>query len=282
MDKKLKNKIIVMTGATSGLGSAAAKKFVEEGATLIVFYRNKEKLIALKEELGENGELIGLLCDLSSSASLKKSCDEVKNRYNNIDIIINNAGVWSFDFKESEDGIEKTFQINVLSPYIIIHELKDLLLKSDSPKVITTASALYQGGINFQDIEYRSNYSGYKAYRQSKLAVILLMRFFAKKEPEILYVSQHPGLVNTGLVRGGNWFAKLFFKLFGKSPEKGAETLVYLVETPTKQLKSGAFYANSHVKKTTTKESNDLELAEKLEKEIKSFIESKFDYIGLE
>lgn len=277
----MKDKVVVMTGATSGLGSAAAKKIVNEGATLIAFYRNKDKLTSLKEEITGSGKLIGVYCDLSSSESLKKACDEIKESHNRVDVLINNAGLWSFDFDETTDGVEKTFQVNVLSPYIIINELNSLLLESDSPKVITTASALYQGDINFDDIEYRSNFSGYKAYRQSKLAVILLMRLLAQKNSNIVYVSQHPGLVNTGLVRGGNWFAKLFFKIFGKSPEKGAETLIYLVTKPTSELKTGEFYANKQVKKTKTKESNDLELAEKLEKAVKSFIDSKFDYISL-
>lgn len=281
MVEELNDKVIVMTGATSGLGKAAAKEFLKKGATLIVLYRNNDKLISLQEELEGNGKLVGISCDLNSSESIKKACDEINEGYKKLDILINNAGLWSFDFEESNDGIEKTFQVNVLSPYILIKELKDLLLKSSSPKVITTASALYQGPIDFEDIEYRENFSGYKSYRQSKLAVILLTRLLAKRESEILYVTQHPGLVSTGLVRGGNWFAKLFFKLFGKSPEKGAETLIHLVESPSDNLKSGEFYANQKVKKTSTKESNDLELAEKLENEVRYYIESKLDYVNI-
>jgi len=281
MEKKLNDKIIVMTGATSGLGKAAAKRFVENGATLIVLYRNKDKLIDLQKELDDKSVIVGILCDLASSASIKNACEEIKKSYDRLDILINNAGIWSFDFQESADGIEKTFHVNVLSPYILIKELHDLLLKSSSPKVITTASGLYQGSLNFEDIEYREKFSGYKAYRQSKLAVILLTRLLAKKETEIVYVTQHPGLVSTGLARGGNWFAKLFFKFFGKSPEKGAKTLIHLVESPSENLKSGEFYANQKVTKTSTNESNDLEIAEKLENEVRFYIESKLNHLNL-
>lgn len=281
MEKNLSNKKIVMTGATSGLGKVAAKDFIENGATLIVLYRNKEKLIELKKELSDNGVVVGILCDLNSSASVKNACDEIKKSYDRLDVLINNAGLWSFDFQESADKIEKTFHVNVLSPYILIKELKGLLLKSNSPKVITTASGLHQGSINFEDIEYRENYSGYKTYRQSKLAVILLTRLFAKRESEIVYVTQHPGLVSTGLVRDGNWFAKMFFKIFGKSPKEGAKTLQYLVKNPSENLKTGEYYANEKVKKTSTKESNNLELAKKLENEVEHYIDSKLQHVNL-
>lgn len=282
MEKKLSNKVIVMTGATSGLGKAAAKQFLENGATLIALYRNKDKFNTLKNEVNGDGELKGITCDLGSSKSLQNACDEIKKSFDSIDVLINNAGLWSFDFQESVDQVEKTFQVNVLSPYILIKELTHLLQNSASPKVITTASALHQGSINFEDIEYRDSFSGFKTYRQSKLAVILLTRLFAHRASKILYVTQHPGLVNTGLVRGGNWFAKLFFKLFGKSPEAGAKTLIYLVSSPSKDLDSGEYYANRKVQKTKTNESNDLELARKLENEVKKIIKSKFEHIKIE
>ncbi|MDX1652372.1 MAG: SDR family NAD(P)-dependent oxidoreductase [Brumimicrobium sp.] len=280
MEKQLSNKVILMTGATSGLGKAAALELLENDATLIVLYRNKDKFLQLEKENGSIGEIVGLHCDLSSFSSLKMALDEVRKSYDQLDIIINNAGVWSFDFSETADGIEKTFQVNVLAPYIIMQYLKDLLFKDkDASKVITTASGLHQGTIQFDDIEYRNKYSGYKAYRQSKLGVILLTRLLGEREDDIVYVTQHPGLVSTGLARGGNWFARLFFKLFGKSLEKGAETLVYLVKTPADKLKSGEYYADKKVKKTDTSVSRNIDVARKLESEIKEMIRenSSFD-----
>ncbi|MFP4556246.1 MAG: SDR family NAD(P)-dependent oxidoreductase [Bacteroidales bacterium] len=269
--KNVNGKVILFTGGTSGLGRVAVKQLAVSGAKLLITNRDNAKGQKLIEELAsENPDLKGSIelieSDFNSLASVKKACDKVKDATTKLDAIVNNAGTWNFEFSETEDGIENTLQVNVLVPVLIINELKELLLKSENPKVINTASALHQGELNLDDLELRNSFSGFKAYRQSKLGIILLTRLYQTKYEStgINFYSQHPGLVDTGLVRKGGWFAKQFFKVFGKSPEKGAKTLLHLLETPSAELKGGEYYKNCKVSKTDTKTSYNIDLAKRL------------------
>jgi NAD(P)-dependent dehydrogenase (short-subunit alcohol dehydrogenase family) len=276
----IKGKVILITGATSGLGKVAAINLAAKGAQVIATSRDTARGQELVDEFNlhqssENGSIELITCDLSSLQSIKVACGNLISKYDKIDMIVNNAGTWNFAFTETEDGIENTFQVNLLAPTLITKLLLPLIQKSDEPKVINTASGLHQGNISFKDIEYRNNFNGFKSYRQSKLGVILLTRLYQKKYEQlgINFYAQHPGLVNTGLVRKGGWFSKLFFKIFGLSPEKGAKTLTYLMLTPTSDLKNGEYYANRKVKKTDTKESYNLEIAEQLESVCDKYLE---------
>ncbi|HMP28934.1 MAG TPA: SDR family NAD(P)-dependent oxidoreductase [Saprospiraceae bacterium] len=257
----LKDKIIVMTGATSGLGTVAAQYALAQGAKLIVLYRNANLL----QPLQGKGELIAIQADLSSKKSIKDACITIKNSYDHVDILINNAGLWVFgDRRVTHEGHEMTFMVNVLAPWILIHELAPLLDRSKDPRIINTASALHQGIIQFSDIEFSKNFTGFKAYRQSKLALILLTRHLAKEKSNWTLVSQHPGVVSTSLGREGGWFSNIFFKIFGISPEKGAQTLIFLMESDKQLLKSGSYYTNSKEANTTTPMSRDMNIAEQL------------------
>ncbi len=262
MDTNLKGKRIVFTGATSGLGKVALNFLIQQEAKIFVLYRN-EKLI---EAFANDEHVIPVLCDLSSISSIQNAIESIKNQTDTIDVLVNNAGLWEFGgFIETVDGYERTFQVNLMAPFLLVHGLLPVLKNADAPKVITTASALHQGTLNFDDLQFRNKFSGFKAYRQSKLGVILLTRFWAKHhENEICFVSQHPGVVNTDLGRDADWFSRGFFKLFGVSPEKGARTLIHLLQTPAKELVSGEYYANSKVSKTSTQESYNLQSAERL------------------
>ncbi len=272
METNLQGKRILITGATSGIGRVSALNFAKNGAQVLVFCRSLEKGKELKDEhnrllFAQKGSIELIQCDLNSLSSIKNACLQVKSTYSSLDILINNAGVWCFQQNFSSDGIEETFQVNVLAPLLIINELLPLVLKVQGGKIINTASALHQGSIQFDDIEFKKSYSSFKSYRQSKLADILLTRLYAKRfeKEAVKFICQHPGVIKTGLVRGGSWFAKLFFNLVGKSPAKGAENLIFLVHEDVEKLENGAYYKNKVATKTDTKASYDLVLAEKLE-----------------
>ena len=249
-----------MTGATSGLGVPAALHILKNGAKLIVLYRDEKNLAALQGK----GDLIGIQADLSSVESVLAACARIKEKVNKIDILINNAGLWVFGPRqETNEGKEMTFMVNLLAPYMLIKELTPLLDASGQPRIINTASALHQGTIDFNDIELKHSFSGFNAYRQSKLGLVLLTRQLAIIHPAWKIVSLHPGVINTNRGRS-NWLGNLFFKFFGRSPEKGAETLITLVEKPFTALTSGAYYADSKEKSTLTKESKDMAAAARL------------------
>ncbi len=177
---------IFMTGATSGLGLDVASHLASTGAKVVVTVRNTEKLQALQDYYKTHyptgqGKIEHIECDLSSFESILAACSAFKNKHDRLDTIINNAGVWNFEYKESKNQIEEIWHVNFLAPLLINHLLVDLLSQSREAKIIYTASGLHQGEINFDDLEFRKGFSNFKAYRQSKLAVILMCRLLAEK-----------------------------------------------------------------------------------------------------
>lgn len=246
----------VITGATSGIGIEISKHLVKQNYQLIVLARNAEKVADLKEILDEvtvGASVISIACNLSSFFSVQNACKQIHNEFGAIDLLVLNAGIWNFELKKTENQIEETLQVNVLSQMLIFNELYAQLANGVDPKVLFTASALHKGKINFDDLELRNNFSGFHAYRQSKLGVILLTKWWASQERynNLSFYSVHPGMVNTNLGRSAGWFSQAIFKLFGKSPKKGAQTHLHLINTSTKNLNNGAYYANSKVTDTT-------------------------------
>jgi retinol dehydrogenase-12 len=258
---------ILITGGTSGIGLAAVKILAQQNHEIILLARNPKK-VDFKEN---NIEIVPT--DLSSIKSILEATKQIRAKHQYIDVLINNAGVWLFEFTETPDGIEQTFQVNVIAPILLTQELLPLLKKSSAPRVITTSSGLHQGKINIDDLEYRHDFSGFKAYRQSKLCEIVWTRYMSKKEKDIFWATLHPGVIKTDLVRTGGFFSKLFFKIFGKSPEKGAETIIHLVEEKLENLKSGEYYKNRKLAKTDTLASYDLRLAPQLLQKVEKMIE---------
>lgn len=261
----------VITGATSGFGKVVAKFLVERGDQVIVLARNKEKFERLRAELNEASNMEYIHCDLCSFDSIKKACEDLKTEQK-IDNLILNAGLWNSVFEASEDGIEQTFQANLLAPAYIIQTLEQNL--APKAKVIITSSGLHQGVIDFENIEFKNSFSGFKAYRQSKLGVILIARYLADKMPnESKIFTVHPGMVKTELGRKAGWFSRLIFKLFGTSLENGAKTHLHLLRTDIASLESGGYYAKSQLTQTT-KESYDMDMAAQLYERIEQYLEA--------
>lgn len=261
-------KTALITGATSGIGTIIAEHLVQQGYSLIVLGRSAEKLNVLSNQLKRlhsNVNLSIVVCDLASLNSIKAACDEIRTKSTTIDMLVLNAGLWNFKFIETTDAIEETFQVNLLAPFILFKRLNDLIPQNKESKVIFTSSGLHQGKINFSDIEFRAHFSGFKSYRQSKLGLIMLIRWLSQQteNSEISFYSVHPGMVNTQLGRSAGWFSQLIFRLLGKSKEKGAQTHIHLIDASAAELKSGAYYANRKVTQTT-KYSCDMEQAERL------------------
>jgi len=258
----------IITGATSGIGMVIADHLVQSGYSVIVLGRSEKKLGVLKDRLNlsnSNCDVSTVLCDLSSFDSVRKANESVKSLTKSIDLLVLNAGLWNFEFIESKDKIEETFHVNLLSQILMFNELEVLIPKNNESKVIFTSSGLHQGEIQFEDVEFRQNFSGFKAYRQSKLAILLLTRWLSKQSENsgISFYCVHPGMVNTQLGRSAGWFSRSIFKLFGKSKEKGAKTHIHLIDENTQLLQNGEYYANNKVTKTT-KYSYQMEEANKL------------------
>jgi NAD(P)-dependent dehydrogenase (short-subunit alcohol dehydrogenase family) len=269
-------KTALITGATSGIGTVIAEHLARKGYNLVVLGRSTQKLDALTDHLTSINEgviLDTILCDLSSFNSIRKACDQIKASHESIDTLMLNAGLWNFRFIQTTDKIEETLQVNLLAPIAIFNELKALIPNKQEAKVIFTSSGLHQGIINFSDMEFRAKFSGFKAYRQSKLGLIMLTRWLSKQPVNsgIGFYCVHPGMVNTQLGRSAGWLSRSIFKLFGKSKEKGAQTHIHLIDSVCKELQTGEYYANSKVTKTTSYSYN-MEDAEKLWDAVQKYI----------
>ncbi len=264
----MKNKIVLITGATSGIGKETALGLAKLGATIVFTTRDNLKGEKTKKELiatTNNKNIRMLKCDLASFESIRNCCKEFKSKYDKLHVLINNAGVWDFKRRESKDGIENIFATNYLAPFLMTNLLLDILKKSSPSRVINVTSGMHYGTINFDDIELKQKFSGAKAYRQSKLGLILFTRFLAKKleGTGVTVNCVHPGMNKTDLGRDAGGFFQMIFKLMGKDPEIGAETSTYLTSSPDVENITGEYFAKKKIKRSS-KESYDMDLAEKL------------------
>jgi NAD(P)-dependent dehydrogenase (short-subunit alcohol dehydrogenase family) len=276
----MNGKIVLITGATSGIGYETALALAKKNATVVITARNMEKGNSVKEDLilkSTNLDIHFLECDLASFESIKRFAAEFRNNFDKLHILINNAGIWDFTRRESRDGIENTFATNHLAPFLITYLLIDILIKSSPARIINLTSGLHFGSINFHDIEFSRGFSGFKAYKQSKLANILFTRSLSKRlnGNGITVNCVHPGMVNTNLARDAGWFLRGAFKLFGKSPQKGAQTSIYLATSPEVKNITGEYFSNCKVKRSS-KQSYDMVMADKLWKISEKYIGSSF------
>jgi NAD(P)-dependent dehydrogenase (short-subunit alcohol dehydrogenase family) len=264
----LENKVVLITGATSGIGKETALGLAKLDATIVFTTRDNLKGEKTKKELiatTNNKNIHMLKCDLASFESIRNCCKEFKSKYDKLHVLINNAGVWDFKRRESKDGIENIFATNYLAPFLMTNLLLDILKKSSPSRIINVTSGMHYGTINFDDIEFKQKFSGAKAYRQSKLGLILYTRLLAKKLEGIGVTVNcvHPGMNKTDLGRDAGGFSQMIFKLMGKDPEIGAETSIYLTSSPCVENITGEYFAKKKIKRSS-KESYDMDLAKKL------------------
>ena len=267
-ENTLKNKIVLITGATSGIGKESALGLANMGARVVFTTRDNLKGEKTKKELivATNNKNIHMLkCDLASFESIRNCCKEFKSKFDKLHILINNAGVWDFKRRESKDGIENIFATNYLAPFLMTNLLLDVLKKSAPSRIINVTSGMHYGTINFNDIEFKQKFSGVKAYRQSKLGLILFTRLLAKKleGTSVTVNTAHPGMNKTNLGRDAGGFSKMIFKIMGKDPKIGAETSIYLASSPDVENITGEYFAKKEIKKSS-KESYNMDLAKKL------------------
>ncbi|MCB1170447.1 MAG: SDR family oxidoreductase [Leptospiraceae bacterium] len=238
----IEGRLCLVTGATSGIGKAAAIALLELGAQVVITARDIARGQAAQREIQMKSgrsrvELYEL--DLASQASIKKFVKDFKKRHKGLDVLINNAGVFHPERAESIDGIEATFAVNHLGPFLLTESLLDVLKKNAPSRIINVASALhYRAKTDFlaggPALERKENYSGIQAYNDSKLCnVIYTMDLLRKLQSQNISVyAFHPGVVDTGLVREYPGFVKFAWSMFSKSPKKAALPLVELASLP--------------------------------------------------
>lgn len=255
-------KVVLITGATNGIGKAAAEALAGQGAVVIVAGRDKARVETVVEGIrARGGDARGAVADLSLQADVREMAAQVLAKYERLDVLLNNAGAIFERRIESGDGIEMTFALNHLSYFLLtdllLPLLKDTAARYGEARVINVSSDAHQmvrGGLNFDDLQNRRRYTGWIAYGQSKLANILFTRELARRldGSGVTANALHPGAVASGFATNNNSPMYALFKLarpFMKTPEQGAQTLIYLASSPDVRGVTGRYFADCREKR---------------------------------
>jgi retinol dehydrogenase 12 len=254
----LDGKIFLVTGSTSGIGKEIARGLVRLGGNVIIVGRDetKTKTVAreTERESPSSAKVDYFVADLTSKKSIRSLAGSVMSKYEKLDGLANNAGAFVAHRKETVDGIEYTFALNHLAPFLLTTLLLERLKASGAARIITTSSIAHRGAkIDFDDPTFeRKKYSGIKAYGQSKLANILFTRELAKQlhDTEVTANCFHPGGVRTNLVRENPLLYRVVWALalpFLTSPAKGADTGIYLASSQEVERVSGKYFVKRRI-----------------------------------
>ncbi len=237
-----KGKVIIITGASSGLGFEVAKVLADKNGTIIVAVRNQEKGNAAIEKIkvdNPNADIQVMIVDLSNLASIKKFTDNFKNKFDKLDLLINNAGVMNPPYSKTKDGFELQFGTNHLGHFALTGHLIDLIKKTPNSRIINVASTAHKiGALNFDDLNWDTRpYKKMKAYADSKLANLYfskeLQKRFNKESSDVIVASAHPGAASTGVSRHSLFFRIL--SLFVQDSKMGALPTLYATVGPDVQ-----------------------------------------------
>jgi NAD(P)-dependent dehydrogenase (short-subunit alcohol dehydrogenase family) len=245
-------KTAIVTGANSGIGKETANSLAMNGYRVVMICRNPEKADAARQDIIDetgNDQIDILICDLSSMKEVAATAEKIRDSYSEIDRLVNNAGILpDGDRRETDEGLELTFAVNHMAYFSLTRELMPLLESTPKSRVINVASdASRSGTFNPDNLQLKSGYSTMKAYGNSKLFNIMFTRQLAKEidGKDITTYSLHPGVVNTNFASDSDsWFAKFFNigRFLMRSPEKGAETSVYLCLEEGIEHLSGSYF----------------------------------------
>ncbi len=276
MDHNLSRKSVVVTGATSGIGLAAVKKFVQSGALVIGVGRSevRNQNAYVQVSAGKHsGQAVYLIADLSIQDQVKSLCESIHKvlnarGYSQLDVLVNNAGIYLEKKQLTDEGIEKTFAVNHLTPFILTHGLSNLLQQAEHGRVLTVSSYSHRTTpLNLKRISNPKPYVGLLAYKRSKLCNILFTYALNRKEDGITAYAVDPGLVNTAIASKGSqglshWIWRTRRKK-GTSPEVPARTLLYLAAADEIDTHQGYYIKDCEPLKPSPK-AHKVDLSEQL------------------
>ena len=263
----MNDKLILVTGSNTGIGFATALELARSGATVIASARDAEKGRRAVEEMRRrtgNEKVELLVGDLGSMAGVHRLADDFLDRWDRLDVLINNAGLILSRRSETEDGFETTFAVNHLAPFLLTHRLLGRLKDSSPSRIVNVASRAHvRARLDFDDLHNRRLYRSMDVYSQSKLANILFTRELARRLEGTGVTANclHPGVVRSDLGASGDMGG--FFRLgwllvqpFFLSPEKGARTSIYLAQSPDVSDVSGEYFDNCRPSKSSSRSRN--------------------------
>ena len=260
----------LITGGTGGIGRATAMGLGRLGANVAITGRDAARAEDTAREIREatGATVFVFLADLSSQAEVRRLAAEALDRLPTIDVLVNNVGGYWDTRQLTVDGVERTFAVNHLAPFLLTELLLPRLKRSAYARVVTVASQAHtQGWIDFDDLQGERAYSGARAYSQSKLANILFTHELARRQPRVTANALHPGVVSTafGAADPGRTQRLLvpLLRPFMKSPARGAETTIYAASAPELVGATGGYFANSRSRRSAPQSYNQ-DLASRL------------------
>jgi NAD(P)-dependent dehydrogenase (short-subunit alcohol dehydrogenase family) len=246
---EMKGKICIITGSNSGIGKETATNLAKMGATIVMVVRDQERGEKARTEIVKqtgNNSVDLMICDLSSMDSIRRFAKEFKRKYDRLDVLVNNAGVMFNKREVTSEGFEQTLAVNYLGPFLLTHELLDLLKSSAPSRIINVSSGLAKNGkVDLDDLQSEKNYKGTKAYSKVRVPVyantkLMLMMFTYElarrlKGSGVTANVLMPGFVATNLGKNsGSLSSSIMFKMVRPmqvSAKKGAETSIYLASS---------------------------------------------------
>jgi NAD(P)-dependent dehydrogenase (short-subunit alcohol dehydrogenase family) len=247
------SKLCIVTGATSGIGLETAIGLARQGCHVVMVGRSAHKAEGARKTVwaaAAEAKVDVLLADFASLKAVRDLAAAILDRYDRIDVLVNNAGLFEMQRKLTRDGFEMTFGVNHLAPFLLTNLLLERMKTSGSARIVNVASIAHRRAhLDFADLQSERDYSWLKAYSNSKLANILFTRELARRLQGTPVTANclHPGLVATSIARSGFW-PRLGMRLgrpFLISPARGAETSLYLATSPEVEGVSGRYFDKS-------------------------------------
>lgn len=276
------DQVCMVTGATSGIGLATAQALAKQGATVVLVGRNAEKgsrkVSQIREATG-NAKVSFMLADLSVQEEIQQLTQKFKDKFSRLDVLVNNVGGFfmsrqlSLYEPLSADGIEMTWALNYLGVFLLTHLLLDLLQESAPARIVNVSSDMHRRAeLHLDNLGLEGEYSAQEAYGQAKLALVLFTFELARRlaGTGVTANAVHPGFVATELwTKGGTLFQILgpllmpLIKLIARSPEEGAETVIYLAASPEVKGVTGKYFVDKEQVRAATV-AYDSEVAQRL------------------
>jgi NAD(P)-dependent dehydrogenase (short-subunit alcohol dehydrogenase family) len=258
----MQNKIVMVTGATNGIGLESAKALAGMGATIVGVGRNPQKCVESAQQIKTvtgNSKVEFLVADLSVQAQVRQLAETFKQKYNRLDVLLNNAGGYFAKRETNADGQEMTWALNHLNYFVLTNELLDVLKASAPARIVNVSSGAHTGakGIHFEDVEFKTGYSGWSAYSHSKLANVMFTYELARRldRTKVTASVLHPGFVATGFGHNNGGVMRtglaVMQKIIAKKPEQGAATSVYLASSPEVEGVTGKYFSSKKETKSS-------------------------------
>ncbi|MDE0100342.1 MAG: SDR family oxidoreductase [Truepera sp.] len=269
-DGRMEGKLVLITGATSGIGEVTARVLAEQGAQVVFTARDRAKAERVRCEIrtaAGHDRVEFLMGDFSSQRQIRRLAEEYRDRFDRLDVLVNNVGAYFSSRAETEDGLERTFAVNHLGYFLLTELLLDLLIGNAPARVVNVASAAHRGAsIRFSDLQLKRSYGGWRAYGQSKLANLLFTFELARRleGTGVTANALHPGFVKTDF--GADAIDRIIrwtLMQFAISAERGARTSIYLAASPEVEGVSGKYFVNCKPVEPY-KAAHDLEIAGRL------------------